>query len=212
VQWLPGASSRQRAAEQRTGLGDDAFLIGAHQPGEPALDPFRALRGVAEDENRPAETRRLLLHSPGVGEHEAAAGQEPREVGVAQCLGEPHVCDAGKAREKGFADQRVGVQGYDEVRPRVCVGQSPDGAARRTHRITPGLPPMSGDQDDRPAGGEVRERRFVEVPGDAVDGGVQGVDHGVSGDDDVPFRDAFLQKGGAGALGRGEVQFSQPRG
>ena len=68
--------------EQAEGLPDDPVAVGADQPRRAGLDALRPLGGLAHDEDRLAERRRLLLDAAGVGQHEIGQRQQADEIGI----------------------------------------------------------------------------------------------------------------------------------
>ena len=76
------AGVRGRIGQQRLAARDDAVGIGADERQRAGLDALAALGGLARHEHGLAERGRLLLDAAGVGDHEVAAREQPRELAV----------------------------------------------------------------------------------------------------------------------------------
>ena len=174
---------RRRIGEQSLDLGSHHSTVGAYQSHRSCRHALGPLRGVAEHEDRLAQARRLLLHASGVGDHQAAARHDVRELGVGEGLGEHDVLGVVQGSQHGVAHRLVAVQREQEVDLGVVSRDVRQALHGVLHRGAPGLATMGGDEHEPAVASELGHSVVGE--GDRLaHGPLQGVDHGVAGDHD----------------------------
>ena len=168
-------------AEQATELAVDDVLLGAYELERTGSHALGALGGVAHDEHRLAQARRLLLDAARVGEDEVARGHEVVEVEHLERVDDVQAVEAVELLVGGLADERVHVDGVDCLGVRMLLHHAADGAEHAVHGLAEVLAAVRRDEDE--AGALRPVELGMGVP--LAHGGAQGVDAGVAGDPDL---------------------------
>lgn len=188
-------------AEQAAELAVDDILLGADELQRTGGDALGALGGVAHDEHRLAQTRRLLLDSAGVGEDEVARGHEIVKVENLERVDDVKAIEAVQLLMRRLADERVHVDGVDRLGVWVLLHHAADGAEHAVHGLAQVLAAVRRDEDEA---GALRPGELG-VGVAIAHGGAQGVDAGVSGDPDLRLGLALAEQVLSARLRRGEV-------
>ena len=177
-------------AEQAAELAVDHVLLGADELQRAGRHALGALRGVAHDEHRLAQTRGLLLDTAGIGEDEVARGHEVVEIEHLERVDDVQAVEAVELLVCRLADERVHVDGVDRLCVRMLLHHAADGAEHAVHGLTQVLAAMRRDEDEAGALGPIELRVGVAL----ANGGAKGVDSRVAGDPDLRIRLALVQK------------------
>lgn len=169
--------------EQTAKLAVDDVLLGADELQRAGCHALGALRGVAHDEHRLAQTRCLLLDAARVGEDEVAGGHKVVEVEHLERVDDVQAIKAVQFLMRRLADERVHVDGVDSLGVGVLLHHAADGAEHAVHGLAQVLAAVRRDED------EAGTHRPLEL-GMGVSlahGGAQGVDARVAGDPNLGF-------------------------
>lgn len=188
-------------AEQAAELAVDDILLGADELQRTGGDALGALGGVAHDEHRLAQTRRLLLDSAGVGEDEVARGYEIVKVENLERVDDVKAIEAVQLLVRRLADERVHVDGVDRLGVGVLLHHAADGAEHAVHGLAMVLAAVRRDEDEA---GALRPGELG-VGVAIAHGGAQGVDAGVPGDPDLGLGLALAEEVLLARLRGGEV-------
>lgn len=168
---------REKTAE----LAVDDVLLGADELQRAGGHALGALRGVAHDEHRLAQARRLLLDAARVGEDEVARGHEVVEVEYLERIDDMKSVEAVQLLVSCLTDERVHVDGVDRLGVGMLLHHAANGAEHAVHGLAQVLAAVRRDEDEA---GALRPLELgVGVP--VAHGSAQGVDAGVSGDPDL---------------------------
>ena len=170
-------------AEQTAELAVDNVLLGADKLQRARGNALGALGGVAHDEHRLAQARRLLLDAARVGEDEMARGHEVVEVEHLERVDDMQAVEAVELLVRSLADERVHMDGVDRLGVGVLLHHAADGAEHAVHGLAQVLAAVCRDEDEAGALGPVELGVGVAL----AHSGAQGVDAGVSGDPDLRF-------------------------
>lgn len=107
-----------------------------------------ALGGVAHDEHRLAQARRLLLDAARVGEDEVARGHEVMEVEHLERVDDVQTVEAVELLVRRLADERVHVDGVDRLGVGVLLHHAADGAEHAVHGLAKVLAAVGRDEDE----------------------------------------------------------------
>ena len=177
-------------AEQATKLAVDDVLLGADELQRAGGNALGTLGGVAHDEHRLAQTRRLLLDAARVCQDEVARGHEVVEVENLERVDDMQAVEAIELHVRRLADERVHMDGVDCLGVGVLLHHAADGAEHAVHGLSQVLAAMRRDEDET---GALRPLELgMGVP--LAHGGAKGVDAGVAGDPDLRLRLALVQK------------------
>lgn len=188
-------------AEQAAELAIDDVLLGADELQRAGGDALGALRGVAHDEHRLAQTRGLLLDAARVGEDEVAGGHEVVEVEHLERVDDVKAVEAVELLVRRLADERVHVDGVDRLGVGMLLHHAADGAEHAVHGLAQVLAAVRRDEDEA---GALRPLELgMGVP--LAHGGAQGVDAGVAGDPDLGLGLALVEQVLLARLRGGEV-------
>ena len=188
-------------AEQSAELAVDDVLLGADELQRAGGHALGALGGVAHDEHRLAQTRRLLLDAARVCQDEVARGHEVVEVENLERVDDMQAVEAIELLVRRLADERVHMDGVDCLGVGVLLHHAADGAEHAVHGLSQVLAAMRRDEDET---GALRPLELgMGVP--LAHGGAKGVDAGVAGDPDLRLRLALVQKVLLAGLSGGEV-------
>lgn len=179
------------------------------------LDGFGAFGGVAHDEDGFAEAGGFFLYAAGVGEDEGGAVHERDEREVGQGFDEVDVgvCVGPEDAVDGLADVGVEVDGVDEVGFGVFFGEACDGLADVFKALAEAFAAVAGDEYDGRLAGDFGETGgFGGVPAYFIEGDIQGVDDGVSGDVYLVCGDIFVEEVLLCLGGGREVELCEPGG
>ena len=187
--------------EQAAEFAIDHILLGAYELERTGSHALGALGGVAHDEHRLAQARRLLLNAARVGEDEVARGHEVVEVEHLERFDDVQAVEAVQLFMCRLADERVHVDGVDRLGVGVLLHHAADGAEHAMHGLAQVLAAVRRDED------EARTLRPLElgVRVALAHGGAQGVDSRVAGDPDLRIRLTLVQKVLLAGLRGGEV-------
>lgn len=188
-------------AEQSTELAVDDVLLGADELQRAGGHALGALGGVAHDEDRLSQARRLLLDATRVGEDEVAAGHEVVEVKHLERVDDVQAVEAVELLVRRLSDERVHVDGVDRLGVGVLLHHAADGAEHAVHGLTQVLAAVRRDEDEAGALRPLELGMGVAL----AHGGAQGIDSGVAGDPDLRLRLALVQKVLLAGLSGGEV-------
>lgn len=163
--------------EQAAELAVDDVLLGADELQRAGCHALGALRGVAHDEHRLAQTRGLLLDTARVGEDEVAGGHEVVEVEHLERIDDVKAVEAVQLLVRRLADERVHVDGVDRLGVGVLLHHAADGAEHAVHGLAQVLAAVRRDEDES---GALRPLELgVRVP--LAHGCAQGVDARIAG-------------------------------
>lgn len=177
---------REKTAE----LAVDDVLLGADELQRAGGHALGALRGVAHDEHRLAQTRGLLLDAARVGEDEVAGGHEVVEVEHLERVDDVKAVEAVELLVGGLADERVHMDGVDRLGVGVLLHHAADGAEHAVHGLAQVLAAVRRDEDEAGALGPLELGMGVAL----AHGGAQGVDAGVAGDPDLGLGLALVEQ------------------
>lgn len=177
-------------AEQAAELTVDDVLLGADELQRAGRHALGSLGGVSHDEHWLAQARGLLLDAARIGEDEVAGGHEVVEVEHLERVDDVQAVEAVQLLVRGFADERVHVDGVDRLCVRMLLHHAADGAEHTVHGLAQVLAAVRRDEDEA---GALRPLELgMGVP--LTHGSAQGVDAGVAGDPDLGLRLALVQK------------------
>lgn len=168
-------------AEQTAELAVDDVLLGADELQRAGGNALGALGGVAHDEHRFAQARRLLLDAARVGEDEVARGHEVVEVENLERVDDVEPVEAVELLVGRLTDERVHVDGVDRLGVGVLLHHAADGAEHAVHGLAQVLAAVRRDEDEA---GTLRPLELGMGVALAY-GGAQGIDAGVAGDPDL---------------------------
>lgn len=168
-------------AEQTAELAVDHVLLGAYELQRAGSYALGALGGVAHDEYRFAQARRLLLDAARIGEDEVAGGHKVVEVENLERVDDMQAFEAVKLLVCCLANKRVHMDGVDRLGVGVILHYAADGAKHAVHGLAQVLAAMGRDEDE--AGALSPLELGMGVP--LAHGGAQGVDAGIAGDPDL---------------------------
>ena len=188
---------REKTAE----LAVDDVLLGADELQRAGGHALGALRGVAHDEHRLAQTRGLLLDAARIGEDEVAGGHEVVEVEHLERVDDVKAVEAVELLVRRLADERVHVDGVDRLGVGMLLHHAADGAEHAVHGLAQVLAAVRRDEDEA---GALRPLELG-VGVTLAHGGAQSVDAGVSGDPDLRLRLALAEQVLLARLRGGEV-------
>lgn len=188
-------------AKKPTELAVDGLLLGADELQRAGRHALGALRGVAHDEHRLAQTRGLLLDTAGIGEDEVARGHEVVEIEHLERVDDVQAVEAVELLVGGLADERVHVDGVDCLCVRMLLHHAADGAEHAVHGLAQVLAAMRRDEDEAGALGPIELGVGVAL----AHGGAQCVDAGVAGDPDPGLELALAEQVLLARLRGGEV-------
>lgn len=188
-------------AEQAAELAVDDILLGADELQRTGGDALWALGGVAHDEHRLAQTRRLLLDAARVCQDEVARGHEIVKVENLERVDDVKAIEAVQLLVRRLADERVHMDGVDRLGVGVLLHHAADGAEHAVHGLAQVLAAVRRDEDE--AGALRPDELGVGVA--IAHGGAQGVDACVSGDPDLRLGLALAEQVLSARLRRGEV-------
>lgn len=188
-------------AEQAAELAVDHVLLGADELQRAGRHALGALRGVAHDEHRLAQTRGLLLDTAGIGEDEVARGHEVVEIEHLERVDDVQAVEAVELLVGGLADERVHVDGVDCLCVRMLLHHAADGAEHAVHGLAQVLAAVRRDEDEAGALSPIELGVGVAL----AHGGAQGVDAGVAGDPDPGLGLALPEQILLARLRRGKV-------
>ena len=200
--------------EQAHGFADDRGGFRADEFHRPGGNAFGALGGVAHHQHRFAEAGGFFLHAAGVGECEAAGGEQGDEFAVGLRRDQADVFEFAQASADDRLHVRVEMHWVDEEVVRVPGGERGERVADLLEAAAEVLAAVAGDEDKR-ARAKVGADRFAEAIGERrLNGRIrlpaelheQGVDHGVAGDDDLRLGDAFAAEVVGGGARGSEVE------
>lgn len=177
-------------AEQTAELAVDDVLLGADELQRAGRHALGALRGVAHDEHRLAQTRGLLLDTAGIGEDEVARGHEVVEIEHLERVDDVQAVEAVELLVGGLADERVHVDGVDCLCVRMLLHHAADGAEHAVHGLTQVLAAMRRDEDEAGALSPIELGVGVAL----AHGSAQCVDAGVAGDPDPGLELALAEQ------------------
>lgn len=188
-------------AKKPTELAVDGLLLGADELQRACCHALGTLGGVAHDEHGLAQAKGLLLDAARVGEDDVADGHEVVEVENLERVDDMQPVEAIKLLVRRLADERVHVDGVDRLGVGVLLHHAADGAKHAVHGLAQVLATVRRDEDEAGA------LRPLELGvGIAIaHSGAQGVDAGVSGDQDLRLRLALVQKVFLAGLSGGEI-------
>lgn len=187
--------------KQPTEFAIDHILLGAYELERTGSHALGALGGVAHDEHRLAQARRLLLNAARVGEDEVACRHEVVEVEHLERVDDVQAVEAVELLVGGLANERVHVDGVDCLGVRMLLHHAADGAEHAVHGLAKVLAAVRRDEDE--AGALRPVELGMGVP--LAHGGAQGVDAGVAGDPDLELGLALGEQVLLARLRGGEV-------
>ena len=109
--WSTQESGARALVEQRR----EPAGSGSDEPCDAALDRFRPLGVLAQDDERPAEGRSLFLHAAGVRHDQPGARQQTVRIpGSPAARSDGYARMLGRARRRRLDDDRIGMHREDE--------------------------------------------------------------------------------------------------